>query len=87
MSVFDEVFVAPNYSESEELSEDIPLTRELLRFANVQLGTRCRSLEEFVSALFGDSVSADCLRYVTRVDRAELLLSMGMLAVLKPLFF
>ncbi len=87
MCVFEEVLLAEDSSEAEDLSEDVALTRELARFANFQLGSRARTLEDLVKALFGDSARADCIRCMTRPDRAGVLLTLGVLTVLKGAFF
>lgn len=86
MSVFNQVLVAEDL-ELGDLSEDIPLTKELVRFASVHLGARARTLEDLMELLFGEPIAKDCLRCITRRDRTEVLLGLGMLSVLKPIFF
>jgi|JI6StandDraft_1071083.scaffolds.fasta_scaffold03877_3 hypothetical protein len=87
MSVFDQVYEASIESEIQDLTEDVQLTRELLRFANLQIRSKAKTLEDLARVLFRDSVPVEFLRSITRDDRTSMLMGMGMLATLQPVFF
>lgn len=87
MSVFDQVYEASIESEVQDLTEDVQLTRELLRFANLQIRSKAKTLEDLARVLFRDSVPVEFLRSITRDDRTSMLMGMGMLATLQPVFF
>lgn len=52
MSVLEAVLVKTNYAEAEDMSEDRALTKEFVRFANLQLGTKHRALDTLLKELF-----------------------------------
>ena len=87
MSVFDQVYEASIESEVQDLTEDVQLTRELLRFANLQIRSKAKTLEDLARVLFRDSVPVEFLRSITRDDRTSMLMGMGMLATLQPVLF
>jgi hypothetical protein len=56
MSVFEAVLVEPDYSEAEDMSEDLALTKEFVRFANLHMGTKYRTFDDTCRHLFTDDI-------------------------------